>query len=332
MEANSSTIKLITTSVTIGFIGASIAYILWKVRNRNKIKPFIDVGKVKKIFIYPIKSLKPIECDQVDVDDQVVSKGQLKDRSFVLIDENNKFITQRQEPTLVLLDVELIDDRAIKITSPSKESIEILLSLDLNEKTELEIIQTRVWEDDVNGIDCGTEASQFFSNYLNKPNIRLLRFVKGLIDHRPSQVYRNGAISKDSNIKIMYQDSAPVLIINDKSIDTLNDLLTDGQVSHSNFRPNILIEAEAFDEDNWERLVIGETQWQQLKKCTRCRMTTVNVETGVFMKEPMITLRKYRKPTGPDSGYHSPLMGVFFKPETRGIIKVGDSIAASHKS
>lgn len=80
MEANSSTIKLITTSVTIGFIGASIAYILWKVRNRNKIKPFIDVGKVKKIFIYPIKSLKPIECDQVDVDDQVVSKGQLKDR------------------------------------------------------------------------------------------------------------------------------------------------------------------------------------------------------------------------------------------------------------
>lgn len=90
----------------------------------------------------------------------------------------------------------------------------------------------------------------------------------------------------------MYQDSAPVLIINDKSIDTLNDLLTDGQVSHSNFRPNILIEAEAFDEDNWERLVIGETQWQQLKKCTRCRMTTVNVETGVFMKEPMITLRK----------------------------------------
>ena len=89
----------------------------------------------------------------------------------------------------------------------------------------------------------------------------------------------------------MYHDQAPALIINDKSVETLNHLLTEGSISYLNFRPNILIEADSFDEDNWEKLIIGSTQWQQLKKCTRCVMTTVDIDKGTFMKEPMITLK-----------------------------------------
>ncbi|XP_053213255.1 mitochondrial amidoxime reducing component 2-like [Panonychus citri] len=333
MEINSSMIKVIVTTVTIGLVGTSIVYIISKLRSKKLTKPFIPVGVVKKLLIYPIKSLKPIECDQVIVKpNEGLYCNQLRDRSFLLVNCKNIFITQRAQPKLVLLDLQLIDNNeTIKVTSPDGDSITIPLTIDKNTINNLEIVETKVWDDKVEGIDCGPEISKFFSNYLGKLNVRLLRFDKDLIDHRPAQVYSNYKITKDPTIKIMYQDQAPVLIINDKSVETLNQLLTEGSISYLNFRPNILIEAQSFDEDNWEKLIIGKTKWQQLKKCTRCVMTTINIDDGTFMKEPMITLKKYRNPMGEDSGYHSPLMGIHVNPEKNGTIKIGDSVLASHK-
>lgn len=93
MEINSSMIKVIVTTVTIGLVGTSIVYIISKLRSKKLTKPFIPVGVVKKLLIYPIKSLKPIECDQVIVKpNEGLYCNQLRDR-FVTINQLINYIS-----------------------------------------------------------------------------------------------------------------------------------------------------------------------------------------------------------------------------------------------
>ncbi|XP_053213253.1 mitochondrial amidoxime reducing component 2-like [Panonychus citri] len=340
MNPNENVIKSVILS-GFGLIGVTI---IVNQLMKKRLKQFKKVGIVKKLFIYPIKSLKPIQLDSLDYNDQQIYWKSLLDRAFMLVNRKNVMITQRQEPSLVKLIVEL-DYPYLIVTRPDgSDSIRISILEDDYQNNE-EIIETNVWGDDVCGVNCGSEFSQFFSNYLDKPEIRLIRFTNKQ-KHRPSQLYRDGQLDKDAKIKIMYQDTATCHIINTKSVDTLNEWIenADEKVTYVNFRPNIVVESDSFDEDNWEKIKMGSEQsaeWQQLLKCIRCRITTINPDKGTFMKEPLISLKKYRSPAKEDIGYMdapgvhgkfiAPLMGVFFKPESSGTIKIDQEIWASHK-
>lgn len=63
-------------------------------------------------------------------------------------------------------------------------------------------------------------------------------------------------------------------------------------MTYRNFRPTVLVEAPVFSEDNWEYMKINNTEWKQLLKCTRCKVTLVDQETGDVRKEPIETLKK----------------------------------------
>ena len=48
-----------------------------------------------------------------------------------------------------------------------------------------------------------------------------------------------------------------------------------------------------------EKIIIGECEFQVVKPCSRCILTTVDPETGEFSgKEPLRTLATYRKQSG----------------------------------
>lgn len=65
-------------------------------------------------------------------------------RSFLLVNCKNIFITQRAQPKLVLLDLQLIDNNeTIKVTSPDGDSITIPLTIDKNTINNLEIVETK---------------------------------------------------------------------------------------------------------------------------------------------------------------------------------------------
>ena len=50
--------------------------------------------------------------------------------------------------------------------------------------------------------------------------------------------------------------------------------------------------SEPYSEDNWKFIKINQVELLNIKLCTRCVLTTVNVETGVRGKEPLETLKK----------------------------------------
>lgn len=71
---------------------------------------------------------------------------------------------------------------------------------------------------------------------------------------------------------------------------------TDVTVEH--FRHNIVVDGsdlEAYDEDNWEWIKIGEKViLRNVKDCTRCIFTTIGPENGIrdITREPLKTLEK----------------------------------------
>src|SRR4051812_17453182 len=71
---------------------------------RCKAKPLNSlVLTISKLFIYPIKSLGGIAVSSALVSD----RGFQHDRRWLLVDENHRFLTQRQIPAMALLQVEL---------------------------------------------------------------------------------------------------------------------------------------------------------------------------------------------------------------------------------
>lgn len=58
---------------------AALACLLYKNRRRRP-GPLLEGGKIRKILIYPVKSLPPIEVDSADIRIQGVAHKTLKDR------------------------------------------------------------------------------------------------------------------------------------------------------------------------------------------------------------------------------------------------------------
>lgn len=64
---------------------------------------------------------------------------------------------------------------------------------------------------------------------------------------------------------------ASYLLLNQSSVDDLNKKINEPEpIGTLNFRPNLVIEgAEAYAEDKWDRIRIGEVEFQNFRPCTR---------------------------------------------------------------
>ncbi|BBH66336.1 molybdenum cofactor biosysynthesis protein [Actinoplanes sp. OR16] len=104
--------------------------------------------------------------------------------------------------------------------------------------------------------------------------------------------------------RVSLADGYPVLLANTASLDAVNDWLTEGgdePVPMHRFRPNIVVTgAEPWAEDGWlgRRLRIGEMTFRAAKACARCRVTTIDQETGDTGRQPLHVLGKHRRVEG----------------------------------
>ncbi|XP_054168416.1 mitochondrial amidoxime reducing component 2-like [Oppia nitens] len=322
MALNSASV-LLPVLLLFGLSGALIYAISRKKRD------YKEVAKVIKLIIYPIKSLPGIEVNEVTITKSGLKSGPVRDRMWILITKENRFITQRIEPSLALLR-QSIHQNEIWIDGPDMPTLK--LKIETQRQSQDIILQTKVWNQAIDGLYCGKEAEEWFSKYLNKPNTKLIQHIPecGL---RNSSLERNDKVIQSNKYPITYHDGSPVLVINQNSITNLNNKLSNEcQVSYRNFRPNILItDCEPHEEDNWKYMKIKDIEFVGLKPCDRCVLTTINPDTGIKMdSEPINTLKTYRLANEKVRKYYgtSPLFGMNFAPEKEGHIYCDDIIEA----
>jgi uncharacterized protein YcbX len=93
---------------------------------------------------------------------------------------------------------------------------------------------------------------------------------------------------------VSFADGMPYVMIGQASLDELNQRL-EVPISMDRFRPNLVFSGgEAYAEDQFKQLQIGEVEFQVVKPCARCVLITVNQQTGEKGKEPLATLATYR--------------------------------------
>lgn len=274
--------------------------------------------KISEITIYPIKSLSGISIKNSIVE----KRGLQNDRRIMLVDKNNDLLTQRELPKMATIYVEL-KINSLKI---STEGFEILTIS--NNFGDAQKIKVRVWKSFCEALVAKEAVNNWFSEYLKK-NCRLVQM--------PESTYRriNEKFNKGNDI-VSFADGYPLLIIGENSLTDLNSKL-EKQIPMNRFRPNLVVsDSEAFVEDKWKKIKIGDTIFRTTKPCARCVVTTIDQITGISdVQEPLKTLAAYRKSSDvlPNTfedfglGKNDVLFGQNLVAENFGeVIKVGDEV------
>jgi hypothetical protein len=199
----------------------------------------------------------------------------------MLVDDNDRFITQRSVHELALFKLSFTDEGFL--VSYKGSSIE----LPLTPSKIHDPITVTIWDDNVQACELGEEFNNWFSQHLNI-SCRLVFFPEA----NERMVDRNYVSGGE---QVSFADGYPYLIIGKGSLDDLNSKLKD-PVPMNRFRPNFIFEGtEAYEEDKWVSFTIGANRFTGVKLCGRCVLLTVNQETGESGVEPLATLSKYRK-------------------------------------
>ncbi|WP_425636101.1 MOSC domain-containing protein [Algoriphagus yeomjeoni] len=264
----------------------------------------LDSLTIQDLYIYPIKSLAGVRVSEAKVEE----KGFKLDRRWMLIDEEGQFVSQRKFPLMAMLQVEIgADSLVVYHISHPGEMIHIPFDKEVEELTSV-----IVWDDAMPATLVDSQIDKWFTKALGV-NVRLVKMPNSTERKVDSRYAVNGE-------SVSFADGMPYLIIGQKSLEDLNSKL-DEMVPMNRFRPNIVFTGgEAFEEDSWKKIRIGQVDFQVIKPCARCVMITVEQNTGVKGVEPLKTLATYRK-VGNKIFFGQNMVAL-----SNGTIKVGDKL------
>jgi Uncharacterized Fe-S protein len=257
---------------------------------------------VSALYIYPIKSLGGIALTEAAVSD----RGFLNDRRWMLIDEQNRFISQREQPQLALFRVQLEKD-GLMINHPDAGN----LSVPFHQAGKT-AITVSVWDDNCDALLAEQHAHKWFSEALGI-NCRLVYMPDTTLRPVDQRYAPEGRITS-------FSDAYPFLLIGQASLDDMNNRL-DAPVPMNRFRPNIVFSGGSpYQEDQLKSFRIGDVGFRGVKPCARCTVTTVDQQTGLKGKEPLKTLARYRTLN------KKIMFGQNLIHEGTGVIRVGDPL------
>ena len=212
--------------------------------------------KIHSLYIYPIKSLGEVALRYSNVEAQ----GLAYDRRYMLVNEQNKFITQRTRPELTKFRIS-IDSGGFLIQDRDGGDSKLLTHFpELGDHFEVEI-----WDDRLIAREVLSDWSDFFSKKLNE-KVKLVR----LMDDSPRYIPQEYQTHKSSVSS--FADSLPILLCAETSFQGLEQKMN-SELDYLRFRPNIVVKNtnNAFDEDNWSRIRVGEVELFGAKPCARCQ-------------------------------------------------------------
>lgn len=236
---------------------------------------------VSQLWIYPIKSLSGISLDSV----QLEKRGFQYDRRWMLVDKDNRFITQRQYPKMTLIVPEL-GDFGLQLRAPD---MPLLIIPYPDPQIELyEEVEVLCWDDMVSALHINNAIDNWFSEFLDTDCQLVYMPDESLRPVDPDYAIANDIAS--------FADGFPNLIISEASLDDLNSRL-ENKLTMERFRPNIVISGCApYAEDQLGHFKINQIDFYAVKPCSRCVITTINPDNGAKLSsEPLQTLSLYRK-------------------------------------
>lgn len=258
---------------------------------------------VSGLFIYPIKSLGGFSVSSAEL----LPRGFQHDRRWMLVDEQNMFLTQREYPAMALLQPAINGGTMQVRHKINGSAVDFPLVPETDETGRAEVWSSRCLVQFVS-----PQADEYFSEMLQK-KCRLV-YMPDTTNRRVDGRY---AFNKEIT---SFADDFPLLVISEESLLDLNSHLAE-PLPMNRFRPNIVFKGGyPFQEDDMKHFTINNIDLFGVKLCARCPITTIDQDTATRAKEPLKTLATYR--TKNKKVY----FGQNILHKGSGIISIGDGI------
>ena len=232
---------------------------------------------IASLHVYPVKSCRGIERSRA----VVTEAGFEHDREWMVVTADGRFVTQREEPRLALIETD-IDDARLRLSAAGHGATEVPLAL------RGEARDVVVWQHHCVAHDQGDEAARWLSEFLGR-SFRLVRFDP---QHRRLS---DRAFTGETAGYSRFADAYAFLVLSLASLADLNARLP-APLPMNRFRPNVVIDGvAAYGEDAIRELGAGPVALRMVKACTRCTIPTTDQATAErHPEEPLRTLRRYR--------------------------------------
>ncbi|EME81782.1 uncharacterized protein MYCFIDRAFT_78781 [Pseudocercospora fijiensis CIRAD86] len=318
--------------------------------------------KIKRLFIYPVKSLRPVEVHAAEI----TNEGLRFDRQYVLVKPPTsetqglaEHITIKNHFDLGLFHT-MIDRSWSKLTIThihADENAAITLPLTPSPVSlfNAPVYQVSIFGTKAPGIDMGEEVSKYFTFHLGKP-VRLLyiggtgqREIPGAV-FMPKHKYRALSIAVNDKLqpqRVRFADAAPILVTSSASEEDARRRLPPsarGEDVIVRFRPNIHVdvgnEAAPYDEDQWDLLTVRskadpaqEVSIRCLFRCVRCLSLNADLAKGSMIntnRQLYGLLAKDRRVN--DLFPHKPVFGQYACAGPSGaVLRVGDDVDVTER-
>ena len=259
------------------------------------------------LYLYPVKSLGGYAVAEAEV----TARGLRHDRRWLLVDERNRFLTQRQHPELALLVVAPAHNGFLISHRQRPELLPLFIPFEAQPDRTLFVT---VWDDILWAWRGAPEADEWLSAAL------------GRTCHL---VYMSDMVRRDAEPElnpegqlVSFADGYPFLLAGEAALVDLNTRLAE-PVPMNRFRPNLVFGGgEAYEDDTWEQFRIGEVPFRAVRGCGRCVLTTIDQQTAQKnpLGDPLRTLATYRKTD------NSTLFGQNVTGPGHGLLRVGDAL------
>ncbi|MGC0343084.1 MOSC domain-containing protein [Streptomyces sp. SLBN-8D4] len=268
-------------------------------------------AQLLSIHVHPVKALRSQALQEAAVEPW----GLAGDRRWALVDDGGKVVTQRQHPRLAQAAAELLPGGGVMLSAPGVEP----LAVPVPEPGET--VTLDIFGDKVEGVPAADAAAHAWCSAYLGAQTRLVH-MDDPATRRP--VEPEYALPGET---VTFADGYPLLLTSAASLDALNSLVSEGRhaaegpLPMNRFRPNVVVGGtDAWAEDDWSLLAIGDVTFRVAKMCGRCVVTTTDQDRAVRGKEPLHSLARHRR-------FGSNLVfGQNLVPRSRGTIRVGDPV------
>ncbi len=268
------------------------------------------IPQITSLFVYPVKSMGAVglECAELN------EGGFRYDRQWMMVDENGRFVSQREIRALSLMHCHLTDHH-LELRFEGKGSVAVSL-----DAVESEPVPVQVWDEKCWAVEESREAHDFLSACFGA-SFRLVR----MSTQRPRLLEPAFINHSSHRVHMHFGDSQPLHLCSLDSLAELNSRLQQ-PIPVSRFRPNIVVQGlPPFHEDRLQSFTCRGTRFRFAKQTGRCVMIGIDQTTSAQNSEPLEVLASYRKHG------HRIAFGCYFIHDAVGSsLHVGDSLEECH--
>lgn len=271
----------------------------------------IEMMQIGSLATYPIKGVQAVALGTANVE----ARGLVGDRCWMIVDSDDRFVTQREEPRLATIEAGLYGE-GLALDLPGE------MSLWVAKPDGSARVSVRIWQSIVDAAVADDAVNERLSAFLG----RAVRLV--FMDERANRLSNPEWAGEDAYVS--FADGYPILLTVAESLAELNDTIEDqggAPVTMDRFRPNIVVEgSSAWEEDGWAAIQIGDLVFDLVKPCTRCIVPTYDQVTGEprHDNQPTRALTKTRRSA--DERVRGVLFGWNVIARSEGTIHVGDEV------